>query len=111
MKSAEKQLLNEMADIIFGTIREIIDMVCVELLNMLLKQLEPLKNLMIDLVANEKAKRYREMIQTIIKNCAFLPFDFSIFGNQFDNTVLANVDYADIDRNEKAIDKPKTNNC
>lgn len=111
LKSVEKQLLEAMADIIFGVIKEVVDMVCVELLNMLLKQLEPLKNLMIDLVANEKAKRYREMIQTIIKNCSFLPFDFSVFGNQFDNTVLANVDYADIDRNEKAIDKPKTNNC
>ena len=111
LKSAEKQLLEAMADIIFGVIKEVVDMVCVELLNMLLKQLEPLKNLMIDLVANEKAKRYREMIQTIIKNCDFLPFDFSLFGNQFDNTVITNVDYADIDRNEKAIDKPKTNNC
>ena len=111
LKSVEKQLLDEMSDIILGVIKEVIDMVCTELLNMLLKQLEPLKNLMIDLVANEKAKRYREMIQTIIKNCDFLPFDFSLFGNQFDNTVITNVDYADIDRNEKAIDKPKTNNC
>lgn len=106
-----KDVLNSMFDVIYGIIKEVIDMICVELLNMLLKQLEPLKNLMIDLVANEKAKRYREMIQTIIKNCDFLPFDFSLFGNQFDNTVITNVDYADIDRNEKAIDKPKTNNC
>lgn len=111
LKSAEKELLEQMSDVIFGIIKEVIDMVCTELLNMLLKQLEPLKNLMIDLVANEKAKRYREMIQTIIKNCDFLPFDFSIFGNQFDNTVITNVDYADIDRNEVAVDKPKTNNC
>lgn len=111
LKSAERQLLEAMSDIILGVIKEVVDMVCTELLNMLLKQLEPLKNLMIDLVANEKAKRYREMIQTIIKNCVFLPFDFSAFGNQFDNTLITNVDYADIDRNEKAIDKPKTNNC
>ena len=111
LKMTWKDVLNSMSDVILGVIREVIDMVCVELLNMLLKQLEPLKNLMIDLVANEKAKRYREMIQTIIKNCDFLPFDFSIFGNQFDNTVITNVDYADIDRNEVAVDKPKTNNC
>lgn len=111
LKSAEKQLLEEMSDIILGVIKEVVDMVCTELLNMLLKQLDPLKNLMNDLVANEKAKRYREMIQMIIKNCDFLPFDFSLFGNQFDNTVITNVDYADIDRNEVAVDKPKTNNC
>lgn len=106
-----KDVLNSMFDVIYVIIKEIVDMVCVELLNMLLKQLEPLKNLMIDLVANEKVKRYMEMIQTIIKNCDFLPFYFSIFGNKFDNTVITNVDYADIDRNEVAVDKPKTNNC
>ena len=112
LKSAERQLLEAMSDIILGVIKEVIDMVCTELLNMLLKQLEPLKNLMIDLVANEKAKRYRELVQTIINNCAPLAFDIlSLFGNQFDNTVITNVDYADIDRNEVAVDKPKTNNC
>lgn len=107
-----KDVLNSMFDVIYGIIKEIVDMVCVELLNMLLKQLEPLKNLMIELVANEKVKRYRELVQTIINNCAPLAFDIlSLFGNQFDNTVITNVDYADIDRNEVAVDKPKTNNC
>lgn len=107
-----KDVLNSMFDVIYGIIKEIVDMVCTELLNMLLKQLEPLKNLMFELVANEKVKRYRELIQSIINNCAPLVFDIiGMFGNQFDNTVITNVDYADIDRNEKAIDKPKTNNC
>lgn len=111
-KISWKDVLNSMFDVIYGIIKEVVDMVCVELLNMLLKQLEPLKNLMIDLVANEKAKRYRELVQTIINNCAPLAFDIlSLFGNQFDNTVITNVDYADIDRNEVAVDKPKTNNC
>ena len=107
-----KDVLNSMFDVIYGIIKEVIDMVCTELLNMLLKQLESLTNLMIELVANEKVKRYRELVQTIINNCAPLAFDIlSLFGNQFDNTVITNVDYADIDRKEKAIDKPKTNNC
>ena len=107
-----KDVLNSMFDVIYGIIKEVIDMVCTELLNMLLKQLESLTNLMIELVANEKAKRYRELIQSIINNCAPLVSDIiGMFGNQFDNTVITNIDYADIDRNEVAIDKPKTNNC
>lgn len=112
LKMTWKDVLNSMYDVILSIVKEIVDMVCTELLNKLLKELEPLKNLMIDLVANEKAKRYRELIQTIIKNCNLLSFNFTNpFGNQFDNTVITNVDYADIDRNEMAIDKPKTNNC
>ena len=114
LKMTWKDILNSMYDVILSIVKEIIDMICTELLNKLLKELEPLKNLMIDLVANEKANRYRDLIQTIIKNCDLMPFNFNMFGkfgNQFDNTVIANVDYADIDRNEVAIDKPNTNKC
>lgn len=103
-----KDLLRSMQGLIIALIREVRDLVIQELLKFVLKQLEPLKEMIESIILREQIENYTEAINDIIRNCPVIWFTF---GNQNQETKLDTVDYADIDvSSNKADDKP-TNNC
>lgn len=106
-----KDVLRALQDLIISIVRELISTICQEFLKFILEVLGPLRDLLVDLITQEKAKRYRDLIKSIIENCLIIPKFENPFGFTFDNTKIANVDYADIDKNEVAIDKPQSNDC
>lgn len=107
VKFTFKDLLDSMRLIIIGIINEVRDFVLQELLKLLMSQLQPLIELMTSLIAREQIEDYVDAINEIIRNCPLIWFKF---GNQYLDTSIANVDYADIDLSKiKAGDTPNDN--
>ena len=94
VKFTFKDLLDSMRVIIIGIINEVRDLVLQELLKLLFSKLQPLIELLHSLIAREQIEDYIDAINEIIRNCPTIWFKF---GNQYLDTSIANVDYADID--------------
>jgi hypothetical protein len=94
VKFTLKDLLASMRLIIIGIVNEVRDFVLQELLKLLMSQLDQLKEFVHSLVAREQVQNYVDAINRLIKDCPTIWFKF---GNQYLDTSIANVDYADID--------------
>jgi hypothetical protein len=71
--------------------------------------LEPIKLSLIAILTKEQLDSYSDAILNIMRYYSPL---FFRFGNQYQNTTLDAVDYADIDLNEtNEGDRPSTNEC
>ena len=101
--------LKMMRQIITSLVKEVRDLVVQELLNLVTKQLEPIRQMMSSALVLEQMNDYADIINDIIKNSTSIWFKFK---NKLQDTTLDNVDYADIDvPTEEEKDKPNTNNC
>ena len=108
-KFTMKDLLEALRVIIVAIIKEIRDLVIQELLKLVLKVLEPIIQTITAILLREQLESYADAILEIIRNCPFIWFRF---GNQYQDTKLDTVDYADIDvSNTKEGEQPSTNNC
>ena len=108
-KFTMKDLMEALRVIIVAIIKEIRDMVIQELLKLVLKVLEPIIQTIAALLLREQLESYADAILEIIRNCPFIWFRF---GNQYQDTKLDTVDYADIDvSHTKEGEQPSTNNC
>lgn len=94
VKFTLKDLLASMRLIIIGIVNEVRDFVLQELLKLLMSQLDPLKEFVHSLVAREQVQNYVDAINRLIKDCPTIWFKF---GNEYLDTSITNVDYADID--------------
>ena len=99
-----EEMLREMKSIIIAVVKEVRDMIIAELYKLLLQKLSPLIGLMSDLLIKEAMDEYTELLEQIMRYCS-LSF---CRGKGSGNTILDNVDYADIDDVQK---EPKTGNC
>lgn len=105
-----KDLLAAMRSIIISLVMEVRDLVIQELLKFIMKELMPLKEMMLSAIARERIENYTDAINEIIKNCPFLWF--SLGGGAADQeTRLDTVDYADIDYSTTNKDEKPSNNC
>jgi hypothetical protein len=105
-----KDLLAAMRSIIISLVMEVRDLVIQELLKFIMKELMPLKEMMLSAIARERIENYTDAINEIIKNCPFLWF--SLGGGAADQEVrLDTVDYADIDYSTTNKDEKPSNNC
>ena len=93
---------------IISLIKEVRDLVIQELLKFVLKQLEPLKEMIESILLREQIENYTEAINDIIRNCPSIWFKF---GNQDLQTKLDTVDYADIDVSSTRADDKPNNKC
>jgi len=103
-----KDLLKAMEGVIISLIKEVRDLVIQELLKFVLKQLEPLKEMIESILLREQIENYTSAINEIIRNCPVIWFSF---GNQDLETKLDTVDYADIDVSSNRADDKPTNKC
>lgn len=103
-----EDLLRAMSSIITSIIKEVRDLIVQELLKFLLKQLEPIIQLLGTILIREQLEAYAEIIQDIIRNCPFIWWSLK---NRYADTTLDTVDYADIDASETIEDAPLSNNC
>lgn len=102
-------MIKAMQSIIVSIIKEVRDLVIQELLKLVLKQLSPIVETMSSLVLKEQIDNYVAVITEIIRNCPSLWFSL---GNEYEDTTLDTVDYADIDTSTKnESDTPTTNKC
>lgn len=105
-----KDLLTAMRSIIISLIMEVRDLIIQELLKFILKELMPLKEMMLSAIARERIENYTDAITEIIRNYPFLWF--SLGGGAADQeTRLDTVDYADIDYTKANNDEKPNNNC
>ena len=105
-----KDLLAAMRSIIVSLVMEVRDLVIQELLKFIMKELMPLKEMMLSAIARERIENYTDAINEIIRNCPFLWF--SLGGGAADQeTRLDTVDYADIDYSTTNKDEKPSNNC
>jgi hypothetical protein len=108
VKFTLKDLLDSMRDIIIGIVNEVRDFVLQELLKLLMSQLQPLVEMLHSLIAKEQIEDYIDAINEIIRNCPSIWFKF---GNQYLDTSIANVDYADIDLSKNKGDDIPNDIC
>lgn len=101
-------LILMMQDIIVGIVKEVRDLILQELLKLVMKQLEPIIQLMSSAIVAEQMQDYAEIIHDIIKNCPSIWFKL---GNKLEDTSLDTVDYADIEITSNDKEQPSTNNC
>jgi hypothetical protein len=78
-----EDLLKSMQGIIISIIKEVRDLVKQELLKLVLKQLEPLKEMIESMLLREQIENYTNAINDIIRNCPVIWFKF---GNQDQET-------------------------
>lgn len=101
-------LILMMQDVIVGIVKEVRDLILQELLKLVMKQLEPIIQLMSSAIVAEQMQDYAEIIHDIIKNCPSIWFKL---GNKLEDTSLDTVDYADIEITSNNKEQPSTNNC
>jgi hypothetical protein len=89
-----EDLLKAMRGVIMSLVKELRDLLLQELQKLLMKCLDPIKEVLADAIVREKLEYYADVINDIIKNCPVIWFRF---GNQNLETKLDTVDYADID--------------
>jgi hypothetical protein len=98
-----------MRSIIVSIINEIRDLIIQELLKMLMKVLSPIIAVLTASIVREQIEAYTDIIDDIIRNCPRIWFSM---GNQYSDTKLDTVDYADIDTSvTKGGESPQLNNC
>ena len=103
-----EDLLKAMQGIIISIIKEVRDLVIQELLKLVLKYLQPLKEMIESILLREQIEEYTSAINSIIKNCPMVWFNF---GYQPKEVKLDTVDYADIDINEIINAEKPNENC
>lgn len=104
-----KDLIKALQTLIVSIIKEVKDLVIQELLKLVLKQLEPIIQMLGSILVREQLENYSDTIMEIIRNCPTIWFKFS---NRLEDTTLDTVDYADIDTSELSEEeKLKLNNC
>lgn len=104
-----KDLIKAMRTIIVAIIKEVRDLIIQELLKMLMKILSPIIAVLTASIVREQIEAYTEVIDDIIRNCPRIWFSM---GNQYSDTKLDTVDYADIDTSvTKGGESPQLNNC
>lgn len=97
-----EKFLEAFFDIIVAMISEIIDMLIKKLLDFVLEKVKELLVAAMELLVLEQVEYYMRLLRQMLENCAFaLPKSPNLA------STLDNVDYADIDAN----DKPVTNEC
>ena len=97
-----EKLLQAFLDIIISMISEIINMILKKLLDFVLEKVKLLLAAAVKLLMLEQIEYYTRLLRQMLENCAFrLP------KRPLLDSTLDNVDYADIDKN----DKPIENNC
>lgn len=89
-----QDLLKALESVIISIINEIRDLILQELLKLLHEVLSPLIAMFTALVINEQVEGYVSAIRSMIEDCPILWFRF---GNEYEDTKLDTVDYADID--------------
>ena len=92
-----KDLLKALESVIISVINEIRDLILQELLKLLNKVLSPLITMFTAMVINEQVEGYVSAIRSMMEDCPILWFRF---GNEYENTKLDTVDYADIDTSQ-----------
>jgi hypothetical protein len=108
-KFTMKDLLLIMRSLITAIVKEVRDLIIQELLKLVLKQLEPIIQMLSSILLREQLENYADSIMEIIRNCPFIWFTF---GNKYEDTKLDTVDYADIDvSHTKEGEQPSTNDC
>lgn len=108
-KFTMKDLLEALRSIIVAIVKEIRDLVIQELLKLVEKVLHPIIETITAIILREQLESYADTISEIIRNCPFIWFRF---GNQYQDTKLDTVDYADIDvSHNKEGEQPSTNKC
>lgn len=104
-----EDLLKSMWGIIENIISEVKNLIIQELIKLILSQLNPIIQMLSDIITREQLENYADTIRDIITNCPFIWFKF---GNADQETKLDTVDYADIDVTSINDDeKPNLNNC
>ena len=102
-------LIKAMESVIVSIVKEVRDLIIQELLKLVLKQLDPLISKLSDILLREQLENYTDAIKDMIRNSPYMWFKF---GNQYQETKLDTVDYADIDvSSNKENQQPNTNNC
>lgn len=102
-----KDLLKSMTSIIISLVSEVRDLMLQELIKLLFKYLDPIKEMLVSILLREQIENYTEAINDIMRNCISI---WSDFGNESQENKLDTVDYADIDTNKTiSDDKPKEN--
>lgn len=108
-KFSIEDLIMAMRDVIVSIIKEIRDLIIQELLKLVLKYLDPIIQMITNIILREQVENYTDAITEIIRNCPHIWFNF---GNQNLETKLDTVDYADIDTSSTISgESPETNNC
>ena len=108
-KFSLKDILMALHSVITAIVKEIRDLILQELLKLATDILKPIKLSLIAILTKEQLDSYAEAILNIMRYYSPL---FFRFGNQYQNTTLDAVDYADIDLNEtNEGDRPSTNEC
>ena len=92
-----RDLLKTLESVIISVINEIRDLILQELLKLLNKVLSPLIAMFTAMVINEQVEGYVSAIRSMLEDCPILWFRF---GNEYENTKLDTVDYADIDTSQ-----------
>lgn len=92
-----EDLLKALESVIISVINEIRDLILQELLKLLNKVLSPLIAMFTAMVINEQVEGYVSAIRSMMEDCPILWFRF---GNEYENTKLDTVDYADIDTSQ-----------
>ena len=108
-KFTMQDLITAMRSIIVSIIKEVKDLVMQELLKLIFERLQPIKELLEQLLVTESLEQYRMLINDLMTNSQLW---FSLFsgGNNID-TQIDNVDYADIDASSANGGEPSTNKC
>ena len=87
-----KNFMQNFDNFMRNIITSVKDMIVKELYNFVMKQLQPLLELLIAKLALETVKYYKELILNLIRNC----IPMIRFGGAGANTTIDNVNYADI---------------
>lgn len=108
-KFTVEDLLKAMMGVINAMVKELRDLLIQELLKFLMKVLQPIIEMLGSIIIRERLEYYAEVIENIIKNCPVIWFRF---GNQYEETKIDTVDYADIDvSTTRAGEQPKNDKC
>ena len=110
-KFSLSDIMKAMLSMISSIVQEIVDLVIQELLKLLLEVLNPIVETLGNLLLREQIESYADVIQDIIRNCPIIWFN--IFGkNQYEDSALDTVDYADIDTTQTGTtEAPLSTNC
>ena len=107
MKSWENFLKN-FQNVLFNIIKQVKDIIVEELYKFVMAQLKPLLELMISKIALETVMYYKELIEQLLMNC--IP-NIAIPNLNTSNTVIDNVNYADITTEAQPTDYDNDTKC
>ena len=105
-----EDLLNEMGNVIISIVKEIRDAIIMELLKQFEKAFKHILDALVNMILLEQITDFTDQIRDMVEHCPTLTL-WLPFGNQFEDTVLDNVDYADISTDNSSAEAPKTNPC